>query len=180
MRTCVDMATYHRCTAHARFFAVTINIRKAFLGSEGSVFPLQCHSACVSLRCYQLATGENIFPATTGTRHRGGWLSSGAATCRLAALIWHGRNGDLTALPQKSGPSDAWKRDLLPSHPHPARLSQVHGTHKVKKSSRPACKCAATACQRRSAVRVSTCARWLGRRRSGGMVRGWGEGEPMV
>lgn len=32
----------------------------------------------------------------------------------MLALIWRGGNGDLTALPQKSEPSDARKRDLLP------------------------------------------------------------------
>lgn len=138
----------------------------------------------MSLSCYQLASGENIFPAMAGARQRGGWLSSGAATCWLLALIWRGRNRDLTALPQKSGPSDAWEGDLLPPHahththspPHPARPPRTSArTHKVKKSSRPECKCAATSCQRGSARRASACAGRLGRRRSGGMARGWGE-----
>lgn len=91
----------------------------------------------MSLSCYQLATGENIFLATAGTRQRGGWLSSGAATCRLPALIWRGRNGDLTALPQKSGPSDAWKRDLLPpSPPHPPRTSARDAQSQKEQSAR--------------------------------------------
>lgn len=128
---------------------------KTFLGSEGTVFPLWCHSACVSLSCYQL--GENIFPAMAGTRQRGGWLSSGTATCCLLALIWHGRNRDLTALPQKSGSSDAWKGDLLPP-PNPHTQTHTAGRpsapHKVKKSSRPECECAATACRCGSAGRV--------------------------
>lgn len=42
--------------------------------------------------------------------------------------------------------------------PSPACLAQVHGTHKVKKSSRPECKRAAPACQRGSAGRLSACA----------------------
>lgn len=61
-----------------------------------------------------------------GTRQRGGWLSSAAATCLVLALIWRGGNGDLTALPQKSDPSDAWERDLLP------RLSQMYGRTNTK------------------------------------------------
>lgn len=71
--------------------------------------------------CYQLAIWKNIFPVVAGTRQRGGWLSSGAATCLVLALIWHGGNGDLTALPQKSAPSDTRKRDLPPT----PRLSQM-------------------------------------------------------
>lgn len=77
-----------------------------------------------------------------GARQRGGWLSSGAATCWLLALIWRGRNRDLTALPQKSGPSHAWKGDLLPppmytytAHPTlPDRHAQVHGRTKSKRA----------------------------------------------
>lgn len=88
----------------------------------------------MSLSCYQLATGENIFLATAGTRQRGGWLSSGAATCRLPALIWRGRNRDLTALPQKSGPSDAWKRDLLPPIPTPPTSHKCTGRTKSKRA----------------------------------------------
>lgn len=93
----------------------------------------------MSLSRYQLASRENIFPAMAGARQRGGWLSSGAATCWLLALIWRGRNRDLTALPQKSGPSDVRKGDLLPpppmythSPPHTAR--PVHGRTKSKRA----------------------------------------------
>lgn len=77
-------------------------------------FPSCCHSVCASLSCYQLAIWRNIFPVVAGTRQWGGWLSSGTATCSVLALIWRGGNGDLTALPQKSDPSDGRKRDLLP------------------------------------------------------------------
>lgn len=107
-------------------------------------FSLCSATLCVSLSCYQLASGENIFPAMAGARQRGGWLSSGAATCWLLALIWRGRSRDLTALPQKSGPSDAWEGDLLPPHVHththtahpalPARHAQVHGRPKSKRA----------------------------------------------
>lgn len=69
-----------------------------------------------------------------GTRQKGGWLSSGAATCLVLALIWRGGNGDLTALPQKSDPSNARKRDSLPPHRLP-RLSQMYG-HTNTKSKR--------------------------------------------
>lgn len=90
------------------------NTKKMFLCSEGTNFLLWCHSVCASLSCYQLAIWRNIFPVVVGTRQRGGWLSSGTATCSVLALIWRGGNGDLTALPQKSDPSDGRKRDLLP------------------------------------------------------------------
>lgn len=81
---------------------------------------------------YQLAPGESIFAATAGTRQGGGWLSSGAATCRLLALIYRGRNGDLTALPQKSGPSDAWKRDSRPPPPPPPPPASHKCTRRTK------------------------------------------------
>lgn len=83
-------------------------------------------SLCSATLCvrHSVATsllfGKNIFPVVAGRRQRGGWLSSGAATCLVLALIWRGGNRDLTALPQKSEPSDARKRDLLspPTHTH--------------------------------------------------------------
>lgn len=102
---------------------------KTFLCSEGTIFPLYCHSVCASLSFYQLAIWKNIFPVVAGTRQKGGWLSSGAATFMVLALIWHRGNRDLTALPQKSDPSDARKRDLL------LRLSQMYG-HTNTKSKR--------------------------------------------
>lgn len=153
---CVDMATQQR--ARQLWFALAIKVNQTFLGSEGTVSPLWCHSACASLSRYQLASRENIFPAMAGARQRGGWLSSGAATCWLLAPIWRGRNRDLTALPQKSGPSHAWKGDFLPPPPHVHTLPG----HKVKKSSRPECTCAATSCQRGSARRVGKGVGWHG------------------
>lgn len=86
----------------------------------------------------------------------------------MLALIWRGGNGDLTALPQKSEPSDARKRDLLP------RPSLLTHKHKVKKSSRSGCTHAATACQCGSGWRGSTCRGWLGRKRMASGGRGGG------
>lgn len=104
----------------------------------------------MSLSRYQLASGENIFPAMAGARQRGGWLSSGAATCWLLALIWRGRSRDLTALPQKSGPSDAWEGDLLPpppcTHTQPTPPCQP-ATHK----------CTDAQSQKEQSARVQVC-----------------------
>lgn len=84
------------------------------LCTAGTSFSLYCHSACASLSRYQLAFWKNIFPVVVGTRQRGGWLSSGTATSLVLALIWRRGNRDLTALPKKSDPSDARKRESLP------------------------------------------------------------------
>lgn len=64
----------------------------------------------------------------TGTHQRGGWLSSGDATYSVLALIWCAENRDLTALPQKSDPSDARKGDVLP------RLLPMYGRTKSKRA----------------------------------------------
>lgn len=115
-------------------------------------FSLCSATLCVSLSCYQLASGENIFPAMAGARQRGGWLSSGAATCWLLALIWRGRSRDLTALPQKSGPSDAWEGDLLPPHVH------THTHTQPTPPCQPAThKCTDAQSQKEQSARVQVC-----------------------
>lgn len=110
--------------------------------------PLCSATLCVRhSSCYQLAIWKNIFPVVAGARQRGGWLSSGAATCLVLALIWRGGNGDLTALPQKSAPSDTRKRDL-PSHP-PAS---------------PRCRDTRTQSQKEQSIRAHTCSSGLSAR----------------
>lgn len=114
-------------------------------------FPLLCRAVWASLSCHQLAVWRNIFPVMEGTRHRSWWLSSGAVTYSVLALIWRWGKRDLTALPQKSGPSEAWKRDPPPPRaPFFARRCTRKCTYKVKKSSRSECAHAARACQCKS------------------------------
>lgn len=166
--------------------------RKAIPGLRRPPFSLcsaglhACHSAATSL----LLGGTYSPPRRAPVTQAGG---SRQALPLGGCLAWKERRSDspatkirpfrclekrLTAPP--SSPDTHTHTPTHPPQPYPPPAShQVHGTRKVKKSSRPECKRAATACQRRSAGRAR--GGWeeevVG---AGGWGRGWGQGEAVV
>lgn len=136
--------------------------------------PISLYSATLCVR-HSVATSL-LFGRTYSMSWRAPVRKAGGSHQALPlAWCWHWTGVEGTEIWQPCHKNQTLQTPGKETHPPPLTNVRTH-KHKVKKSSRSECTHAATACQRRSTWRVSTCRGWLGSKRmaSGGRGGGWG------